>query len=375
MNARALRAAGAAVLLLASLPPLARGADPDVERRVRAHVEAIRAVKPVKDPEEMKRFNTRMDEAWAYFNAHRDVSVPILLRTVAAELKARPRNDLVLLDAGYFLYLHGGTAERDIARTALFAVDPAAEIVRWNGRELFGFTHAVAVEGDPRLLAWLDRAFLRGTVTAFIPQHALQLDETLVCVFLYGVHGRDSEVHLAALLSDPSVARRALEVLIWLGSPESDKAVEAFMRAHGDYASFTRAAAFLMRLGGPAGRSAMLAVNRERLEPAARSYYDKIRPAVEAVTYEAIRKPLREIPGEARLDDAEVRRRLTAMIANDGRDDRTSPLAVLDSGLPRAFLVEELRKVRQAALHRISDEALTDVEVTNALINALHYRP
>jgi hypothetical protein len=116
-------------------------------------------------------------------------------------------------------------------------------------------------------------------------------------------------------------------------------------------------------------------VNRERLEPAARSYYDKIRPALEAVTYEAIRKPLQEIPGDARLDDAEVRRRLAAMIANDGRDDHTSPLAILDSGLQRGYLVEELRKVRQAALHRISDEALTDVEVTNALINALHYRP
>ena len=119
----------------------------------------------------------------------------------------------------------------------------------------------------------------------------------------------------------------------------------------------------------------MLAVKRERLEPAARSYYDKIRPAVEAVTYEAIRKPFEEIPGDARLGDAEVRRRLAAMIANDGRDERTSPLAILDSGLERAFLVEELRKVRQSALHRISDEALTDVEVANALINALHYRP
>jgi hypothetical protein len=62
------------------------------------------------------------------------------------------------------------------------------------------------------------------------------------------------------------------------------------------------------------------------------------------------------------------------MIAHYGRDDRTNPVAILDSGLESDFLITQLLNVRSRTLYRLSDEALDDVAVTNALINGLRYR-
>jgi hypothetical protein len=62
------------------------------------------------------------------------------------------------------------------------------------------------------------------------------------------------------------------------------------------------------------------------------------------------------------------------MIAHFGRDDRTNPVAILDSNLESGFLITRLLEVRSHTLFRLSDEALDDVLVTNALINALRYR-
>ena len=62
------------------------------------------------------------------------------------------------------------------------------------------------------------------------------------------------------------------------------------------------------------------------------------------------------------------------MVKNAGRDDQTSPLAILNSSLPAETLINELVKVRSSTLQRLSNEAVGDVEVTNYLINALRYR-
>ncbi len=62
------------------------------------------------------------------------------------------------------------------------------------------------------------------------------------------------------------------------------------------------------------------------------------------------------------------------MLAKFGQDDRTSPLSLLNSGLPAPYLLGELAKIRSQMLFRLSDEALSDVEATNALMNGLRYR-
>ena len=57
-----------------------------------------------------------------------------------------------------------------------------------------------------------------------------------------------------------------------------------------------------------------------------------------------------------------------------GKDDTLNPSTVLNSGLARQFLISELTRIRGRSFYRISDEALSDVEMTNALLNVLYYK-
>jgi hypothetical protein len=76
----------------------------------------------------------------------------------------------------------------------------------------------------------------------------------------------------------------------------------------------------------------------------------------------------------AKLFDTEMKLRIDAMITNYGQDERTSPLEVLDSRLSADVLIPSLLKLRSQTLNRLSDEALSDVEATNAIIDGLRYR-
>jgi hypothetical protein len=50
------------------------------------------------------------------------------------------------------------------------------------------------------------------------------------------------------------------------------------------------------------------------------------------------------------------------------------PLAILDSGLPRDELIDRLVRIRANMFVHLTDRALTEVDMTNFLINALRYR-
>jgi hypothetical protein len=103
-------------------------------------------------------------------------------------------------------------------------------------------------------------------------------------------------------------------------------------------------------------------------------YYNSVRNKIVSVTYESIKGGFEGFPGDSRLSDDEVKKRLALMYENYGKDEDTNPMAILNSSLPREYLIGELKKIRSRILHRISDEALSDVEITNTLINALNYR-
>jgi hypothetical protein len=130
----------------------------------------------------------------------------------------------------------------------------------------------------------------------------------------------------------------------------------------------------MMRAGGKAGRDFMLTLAPDKLDPQSREYLSKIRAAIQNASFETVKSSFAKLPGEKKLPDAEVKSRLSAMIVHFGQDDRTNPLAILDSGLESDFLITQLLEVRSRTLYRLSDEALSDVEVTNALINGLRYR-
>jgi hypothetical protein len=348
-----------------------------IEEQVAAKVEALRAVKPGQPSETIKKYNAQMDADWGFFGANRAAALPVLRRKLEAEVRAPLPNALVLMDVGYFLATKGEPEDLPLATSALLRIDTAAPIVAENQQQLFYFTHRVArTMRDEQLLAFIQKAFLSQKVSVFVPQHAMELDATLASVFLYGLQGKSAEVHLRRQLAqaDPDTKLRALEVLVWIGSPDSLGAVLEAMRPPSGHQAFLRGVAFVMTIGGPGGRDAMLAIKPDRLDADSRKYYEKVKPAIETYTYAQMRKSVPVAPGDTNLSPVEIRARLAEMIRNDGRDDNMNPMAILNADVPTQELIASLEKVREVTFRRVSDEALSDVKVANALMNVLRYK-
>jgi hypothetical protein len=62
------------------------------------------------------------------------------------------------------------------------------------------------------------------------------------------------------------------------------------------------------------------------------------------------------------------------MYKNYGKDEDAEPSAIFDSDLPKNFLISELQRIRSRMFYRLSDEALSDVEITNAILNTLYFK-
>ncbi|HEU4479374.1 MAG TPA: hypothetical protein VFR80_12720, partial [Pyrinomonadaceae bacterium] len=123
--------------------------------------------------------------------------------------------------------------------------------------------------------------------------------------------------------------------------------------------------------GGPEGRASMLRLNPKDFDAQSQEYIKRVRPQIEATSYETLRN---QFARSAPLTEDTLKKRLADMYKNNGRDDITDPSAVLDSTLPRTFLVNELLRIRARMFRRLSDEGLSDVVATNSILNALYYR-
>jgi hypothetical protein len=374
MSSNSPQALAASILLLLTGAIATTSTAATLEQETITRIDQIRAIKEGQSHETMETYNRQMDAVWKFYTSHKSEILPILRAQLKAEIARDQPSDLVLLDVGLFVHESDGVEGKALARDALFRLNPRAAIVNENYKELFELTHAAAEDRDHRVLDFIDKNFLTTQQTIFIPQHALKLDGTLMCVFLYGVFGTAAEDHLRARLQDPSAAKRVLELLGWLGSPDSLRQAGDALTAAPGYDTFARVTAFMMQVAGPAGREFMLKLDSNKLDPQSREYLAKIRQAIQSMSFEAIRNSLAQTPGDKKLSDTEMKLRIDAMIASYGQDERTSPLAVLDSGLRSDFLIPSLLKVRSRALYRLSDEALSDVEATNAVVNGLRYR-
>lgn len=360
------------------------GPVPTAQRETLAHVERMRGIRAAISPEEARKFNAWLDAAWKFFLANPKDALPVLRRELATEMARKPRNDFMLLDLGYFLHEHGEAQDRQPAREALLALDPNAPVMRFNEQELFDFTHAAASDGDARVLAFIDRTYLRTPRSLQVPlpplpgakqpPAPLPLDATGLCVVLYGSYGPGAEAHVRRHLDDAAIRHRVLETLIWIGTPDSNADVRSTLTAAGrDYETFVRAATFLIRAGGPQGRFFLLGVNPATLDGRTREYYAKIRKAIQDTNFAQLAKPF-DTEAKLRLPDEEVKRRLAAMNSGYGSDVRLPPEAIVNSTLPRAFLIEQLLRARERSLRRLTASSLGDVQLTDALLNALYYR-
>jgi hypothetical protein len=356
--------------MLAARPALSAS----TEQETLKHLTELRAINADSTPEQIRQHNERMDDAWQFYHTHKEQAMPVLRRELAAELRRPQPAQLLLLDVASFLNLEGDNDDRKRAMQALLAIDGDANIIQANFDQLFRLTHAMASTGDPRMLPFIDRTFLATERGVVIPEHSLTLNPTLICAFLYGVYGAQGEHHLQPKLKDRDLTERVLEVLKWIGSPDSVTGVQAAMPAQVDYDLFARELTFMMVNGGPQGREAMLQLNPARLDPQSRQHYEKVRPAIEAQSYAQLRKKFDKFTGDQKLDEEQLKRRLAEMYEQYGKDNRLNPQALLDSSLQKDYLIGELSRIRARMFFRVSDEALSDVELTNAVLNTLRYR-
>ncbi len=345
-----------------------------IEEESIAHIGQLRTINANKDSATIAAYNKKMDDAWRFFYANRSQVVPILRAQLKEEIALERANDLILLDLGLFVYKNDDAMGKAIAADAFAKLNPLAPIILENHQELFDFTHALAGAHDPRALSMIEKAFLPSDQELFVPQHSFRISGSLACVFLYGVYGDESEDILRAKLVEPSLAKRVLEILAWTGSPASVSDVALTLKASPDYDTFVRVTSYMMHVAGAEGRSFMLSLASNQLDEKSRQYFDSILPAIRSSTFETLKAALEETPENRELSDDEVISRLTAMIRNYGRDDNTNPAAILNSKLPKDLLITKLSSVRSSTFHRISNEALGDVEMTNLLINALRYK-
>ena len=361
-------------LLLAALLFCGAAHAASLEEQIDTSIAQLRGIRANASTEQIDLYNKQMDAAWRLYFSDKKQTLPILRARLEREVAAAQPSDLVLLDLGLFVHENDDEHGKALARNALYRLNPRADIIDANLQELFQFTYAVAKTHDPQVLPLIASFFMTATGKVSVPQHAMVLDGTLMCVFLYGVYGEESEAAVRAALSDKALAPRALEVLTWLGSPASLNAAAATLEASPDYATLTRVVSYMMRTAGPAGRAYVLALDPARFDAQSSTYLASIRDAVSKTSYARYKEEVAQLSEQQQMPDTEVAARLDAMIKNAGRDDQFSPVTILNAGLPRDYLIAQLEKNRASALRRLSDEALDDVQVGNVLINALRYK-
>jgi hypothetical protein len=366
-----------AAALLATVAAATLAATPEQETLERlARLRAMPVATAGQAAQEQRR---ELDAAWRWFGNNKTAALPVLRRELAAELKKPKPNQLMLLDVGYFLRAFGEPADRALSMAALLAIDPAGPVPPAQGEQLFRFVHASAADRDPRLLPLVDKVFLRGDVTVLVPQQGYTVDATSVCIYLYGRYGELAERHVRTLLDDPAVVNRALEVLMWVGSPDSVPAVARLLDSP-DADTFARAVTFMLRAGGPQGRDALLAFDPRGLQGKARDFYLQTRPQLAGMHFDALVQQLSDTPPSEkaapprRLDEAAARRVLATLSATHGSYDGIQPIEIAIAAMPAAQLIDELLRLRERSLLRISGEALADIDTTNTLINTLRYR-
>lgn len=368
------KAMAAAMLAVAAVSSAATPEQEALDRLAR-----MRAMPAASAGQEAQQQRRDLDAAWRWFGNHRSAALPVLRRELAAELKKPRPSQLVLLDVGYFLRALGEPADRALSTQALLAIDPAGIVPQTQGQQLFRFVHASAADRDPRLFPLIDKVFLRGDVTVLVPQHGYTVDATSVCIYLYGQFGARAEQHLRGLLDDAAVVNRALEVLMWVGSPDSVPAVAPLLDS-ADADTFARAATFMLRAGGPQGRDALLAFDPRKLQGKARQFYIQTRPQLAGMRFDTLVQqlsdspPSEKAPAPRRLDEAAARQLLSSLSASYGSYEGIQPIELALAAMPAPQLIDELLRLRERSLLRISGEALADIDTTNTLINTLRFR-
>lgn len=346
-----------------------------VRQEVIDRVEKIRAIIPTNDKDKLSSYNKLLDENWKFFTENKHNVLPHLRKLIETEIRSSNANSMVLLDIGSFIYLSGANTDKNIGADALLKINPKGEIINRNFMQFFRFSHMVATSHGKKVLPLLDEVFLTTDQSVFIPQHVLTLDATLMSIFLYGVISDEIDIHLAKLLDEPKKRLRILEVLNWLGSVNSLTRVNRLLKNKIDDAAFQRILGINMRVGGKAGKHAMLSLDAKNLSNNLRQNISNIQGNIKKQSYENIYEQIKKMSeGAENVNDKELINRMDAMIENGRLDNKTSALSVFNSKIDKNILLSKLKKQRSHILRRLSDEALSEVKVLNLMINGLQFK-
>lgn len=341
-------------------------------------IDSLRNIKPSNDQSQNDAHNKRMDGVWTFLTDNKQASMPVVLEVLNAELASPGADQFLLLDLGAFSLVNAKPLNSKLAERVLQRIDLADPTIRANFAQLVRFSHLAATSGDTVLLPQFDRLFLPNTqrYEAFVAPHYINLDPTLVCVFLYGIYADAGVQHLHGLLSSRAdTQQRVLEILNWTGSEKSIPAVMQAIRSLPSDDMVARAIGVAMRLGGKSGQTAALSLEKLPVDEKTRQYLSQIKPALERQSFDQLRAALENAGPRksARLSPAVIEERLAKMETNFGVDHDTHPLDILDSTLTDTQLAERLIGIRARMFHRLNSHALDDVKMTNLLINTLQY--
>jgi hypothetical protein len=345
----------------------------------RQNLDGLRGIQLPKGPEshaQIETLNKRMDAAWGFFESHKD-SLAFVEEELRMESGAREPDQFFLLDVGHLLLTYEGADAALLSLSALERIDPKAEIIRSNWEELFHFAMKIGATGKDtdRYLVQMDRIYLPNETGVNFVQtpHVVKLTPDDIRCMVYGVGGQSAASHLCGLLKIPGSDReRIVPILNAVGSEENTPAVKAVLNATSDFKLISPCIYFLMEVGGPSGRAAVLGIDPSNVDAETKAYLSRMRPEVEKVSFPAFLEALSKIDPRT-VGDSELQRLLDRMEERNGEDSETPPGAVLKSGIPKGTLLAQMKRIRARSFRRETNHVFEDLPVTNALINALQF--
>jgi hypothetical protein len=345
----------------------------------RHYLVGLRGIQLPKGPEsqaQIDALNKKMDAAWGYFESHKD-DLSLAEDELRKEVASKEPDQFFLLDVGHLLITYEGPRVGLLSLSALERIDPKAEIISANWVELFHFAMKLGASGanTDRFLAQMDRIYLPNDteVEFFQAPHVVKLDTLDICCFVYGVVGDPAAAHLDVQTRVPGADReRIVRILGAVGSESDTPSVKAVLDSTGEFKLISPCVRFLMEVGGPSGRAAVLAIDTARVDAESKAYLAKARPEVERVGLPAYVESLTSMDPRT-VGDSQLQRLLDKMEERNGEDSETPPGALLKSGIPKENLLAQMKRIRARSFRRETNHVFEDLPVTNSLINALQY--
>ena len=350
-------------------------ASKDLRVETKKRLQIVRSVSLNPTKSDINKYNLKRSKIWNFFLTSKRITLPILERELKAEIEKKDKNDFFLLEVGHFLFLQGSTVQKNKAVQALYSIDASKISKSFNFNKLFNFTYRVSKERYPGILAFIDGAFLsKVKQRVVISKGSVNLDNTMICVFLYGAYGPDSENHLLKSISNPLNKQRVIEVLTWVGSEQSVIQVKKTISQETDYALLTSALTYLLQNGGSEGLQVVRELNTNKFDKDLRNFYDRIQKAARMMSLESLTARYSRHPGKLEYSDQELKLRLSHMYDNGRLDRQLNPLAIINSKLPKHVLLLELGKIRHKIFSKISNQGIGDIQFINALMNTIQFR-